>query len=175
MGKNALILHAWHNSPKDQWYPWLKSTLEKKGYIVHIPELPTMNTDLPNLSIQINVAEKYITKNTVVVGHSLGALLALRLAEKYTYQKMILLAGWDFNDLTTEHRLFWKNPMNHTAIKKHVKEIYCLSSDNDPYYTAFTVEDMSKRLDGKFILVKRAGHFTKQFGITTIPVILPLV
>ena len=60
-------------------------------------------------------------------------------------------------------------------IKKNVKEIYCLASDNDPYFTAFTVEDMSKRLGGKFILVKGAGHFTKNFGIERIQELLSII
>jgi hypothetical protein len=170
--KHALILHAWYNKPENHWYPWLKKELETKGYEVNAPELPTMNTDLPDLNQQLKTVEKLITKDTVVIGHSLGCLLAMRLAEKHTYQKMILVAGWDFNDLTVEHRLFWPDPMNHDAIKKHVKEIYVVSSDNDPYITAFLAEEMSKRLDGKFILIKGAGHFTKDYGITQIPEIL---
>lgn len=173
--KHALILHAWYNGPKDHWYPWLKKELEKKGYNVGVPELPTMNTALPDLAKQFKVAEKYNTKDTLVIGHSLGALLAMRLAEKCTYKRMILVSGWDFNDLTPEHRLYWQTYIDHTAIKKHVNEIYIISSDNDPYVTAATAHDMSKRLGGKFILVKGAGHFTKQYGVSQIPVILKLV
>ena len=170
--KHALILHAWYNNPNAHWYPWLKKELEKKGYAVDVPELPTMNTALPDLAKQFKVAEKYISNDMSVIGHSLGSVLAMRLAETYSYKKMILLAGWDFNDLTAEHRLFWKTPMNHAEIKKHVKDIYVISSDNDPYITAITAEDMSKRLGGKFVLVKGAGHFTKDYGVTKIPEIL---
>jgi uncharacterized protein len=171
--KHALILHAWYNHPADHWYPWLKKELENKGYTVAIPELPTMNTDLPDLEKQLSVAETYVSKDTTVIGHSLGALLAMRLAEKYSYEKMLLVAGWDFNDLTAEHRLFWKTPIDHAAIKQHVKNTIVISSDNDPYITAITAEDMSKRLGGEFVLVKDAGHFTKKYGITKIPGMLP--
>jgi hypothetical protein len=173
--KNAIILHAWHNHATDDWYPWLKKELEKKGYKVTVPELPTMNTDLPDFPKQFKFVEKYISEDTIVIGHSLGTLLAMRLAEKYSYQKMFLVAGWDFNELTAEHRLFWNVPMNHKAIKNHVKDIYVISSDNDPYITACTAEDMSRRLGGKYILVKGAGHFTTQFGITTMPQILDFI
>jgi uncharacterized protein len=173
--KHALILHAWYNHPKDQWYPWLAKELEKKGYEVSAPELPTMNTNLPDLARQLKTAEKYVSNDSVVIGHSLGSLLTMRLAEKHSYQKMILVAGWDFNDLTVEHHLYWQTPINHAEIKKHVKEIYVASSDNDPYITAFLAEEMCKRLDGKFILIKGAGHFTKEYGITKIPELIKLV
>jgi uncharacterized protein len=173
--KHALILHAWYNKPDNHWYPWLKNELEKKGYTVDVPELPTMNTDLPDMARQLKTAEKFITNDSVVIGHSLGCLLSMRLAENHSYQKMVLVAGWDFNDLTAEHRLFWPNPINHDVIKKHIKKIYVISSNNDPYTTAVTAEDMSKRFAGKFILIKDAGHFTKKYGITKIPIILNLL
>lgn len=170
MAKQALILHAWYEKPESNWYQWLKTELEKRDYTVFIPELPTMQTDLPDMQQQLSHIEQTVTMNkqTIVIGHSIGCLLAMRLAEKHTFGKIFLVAGWDFNDLTIEHRLFWPNPIDHEAITKHVKQTYCLSSDNDPYMTAFTVEEMSKRLGGKFILIKGAGHFTEKFGVTKI-------
>lgn len=175
MKQSVLILHAWHNYPSDHWYPWLSTQLSTKGYSVSIPELPTMNTDLPDLHAQLPIASAFLKKDTIVIGHSLGSLLAMRLAERYSFAKMILVAGWDFNELTAEHRLFWKQPIDHAAIKKHVHDIYCVTSDNDPYITAITVEDMSKRLDAKYVLVKGAGHFTKEYGVITVPSILSLL
>lgn len=175
MKKQALILHAWYEKPDKNWYPWLKTELEKRRYTVFVPDLPTMQTDLPDMQQQLNFIEKTVTidSETMVVGHSIGCLLAMRLAEKYSYNKMFLVAGWDFNDLYPQHRLFWPNPIDHEVIKKHVKKIYCLSSDNDPYTTAFAAEEMSKRLSGKFILIKGAGHFTEKYGVTTMSAILP--
>lgn len=177
MKKQALILQGWYQKPESNWYPWLKTELEKRGFTTFLPDLPTIHTDLPDMNKQIEHIEQLLTfdNETIVFGHSLGCLLAMRLAEKYLYKKMFLIAGWDFNDLSVEHRLFWKKPINHEAIKEHVREIYCVSSDNDPYMTAFTVEEMSKRLGGKFILVKGAGHFTDQFGIKKIVQILELI
>src|SRR4030042_3332927 len=176
--KNALILHAWYSKPEDNWYPWLKSKLEKKGYEVYIPDLPTMQTNLPDMKKQLGFIEKSfkIDKNTIVFGHSLGTLLVMRLAEKYKFMKLFLIAGWDFDDLTAEHKLFWPNKINHSKIKNNVKEIYCLSSDNDPYMTAFTVEEMSKRLGGKFVLLKGKAHFSKKIGgVTKIPEFLKYI
>lgn len=175
--KQALILQGWYQKPESNWYPWLKKELEKKKITVFLPDLPTMHTDLPDMQKQLSHINRVVTINnqTIIICHSLGALLGMRLAEKHSFDKLFLVAGWDFNDLTAEHRLFWKRPINHDIIKQHVKKIYCISSDNDPYMTAFTVEEMSKRLDGKFILIKSAGHFTKKDGITTVPEILKYI
>jgi predicted alpha/beta hydrolase family esterase len=173
--KKTLIIECWYGHPEDNWYHWLKKELEKKGYEVYVPDLPTMDTSLPDMKKQLEFIEKTvkINKDTIVFGHSLGALLAMRLAEKHTFSKLFLVAGWDFNDLTREHKLFWKTKINHSKIKKNVKDIICISSDNDPFITAITAEDMSKRLGGKFLLIKGARHFSEKLGgITKIPELL---
>ena len=108
--KNALILECWYGNPTDHWYPWLKEQLESQGFQVTIPDLPTIRTDLPDLSQMLSSVDKEmkIDEKTTIIGHSIGALLAMRIAEKHIYDKMILVAGWDFNDLTLEHKLFWQ-------------------------------------------------------------------
>ena len=130
MNKTALILHAWLNGPDAHWYPWLKTELESRGYTVYLPEIPTMNTDAPNLHKQMEFIEKNIPldENMIMFGHSLGCLLAMRLAEKHQFSKLFLIAGWDFDDLTVEHNSFWENKINHAAIIKNLKDIYCLTS-----------------------------------------------
>ena len=88
---------------------------------------------------------------------------------------MILVSGWDFNDLTSEHQLFWKIPLDHKKITSNVKDIVCIGSDNDPYFTYDTTESMGKRLGAKCIKVNGAGHFLEKYGITQIPEILDLI
>lgn len=170
----ALILQGWYQKPKSNWYPWLKKELENRGYSVSLPDLPSMHSDTPDMKKQLQYIDALVTldRDSIVFGHSLGALLGMRLAEKYSFNKFILVAGWDFNDLTQEHKLFWKTNIDHKKIKKNVREIYCISSDNDPYVTAFMAEEMSKRLGAQFILINGAGHFTDKDGITKIPQLL---
>ncbi len=175
--KKALILHAWYEKPDSLWYPWLKQKLEEKKYKVFVPRIPTMKDDYPDMNKQLNFIENLleIDKETTVIGHSLSCLLALRLAERCSYQKMILVAGWDFNDLTKEHRSFWPNKINHDLIKKNIKEIYCITSDNDPYITLFQVKEMSKRLGAKYIVIKKGRHFATTNKTKQIIQLLPLI
>ncbi|MFQ5493057.1 MAG: RBBP9/YdeN family alpha/beta hydrolase [Candidatus Dojkabacteria bacterium] len=168
--KNAIILQGWYQKTNANWYPWLKDQLRSKGYEVHLPDLPTIHTDRPDLQIQLDYLfdNLEVNRDTILIGHSLGSLLALRVAEKVELDKIFLVAGWDFNDLTEEHQLFWEKPVNHSKIIENVGEIYCYSSDNDPYITAFHAEEMCKRLKGTFVLVEGAGHFTTKDGVTKI-------
>lgn len=172
--KNALILQGWYQQPESNWYPWLKAELKKMNYKVDIPDLPTMQTESPDLEKQLNflLDTHTITQNTSIFGHSLGALLGMRVAEAQSIDALFLIAGWDFNDLTYEHRLFWKSPIDHEQIKENTNRIVVVSSDTDPYITAFQCEEMCKRLEGEFILIKNAGHFTSKDGVKQIEELL---
>lgn len=169
------MLISWYGAPENDWFPWLKNELEKKGYDVAVPDFATMRTDLPDMEDMLKTLK--VDKDTVVIGHSLGAVLGLRLAERQSFAKLILVSGWDFDDLTAEHRLFWPNKINHEKIKENVNEIVVIHSDNDPYITAAQAEEMcNKRLGGKFVLLHNAGHISKKSGNRTdLPEILPFL
>lgn len=175
--KKALILHAWFSRPADNWYPWLKNELEKKGYEVWLPELPTMPMNAPDMDTMLNflLEKKYIDKDTVVIGHSLGSVLAMRLAERISFKMGVLLAGWDYNDLTPEHQNFWKNMINHELIKKNVPEWVGLISENDPYVTKIIAHEMMGRLGGKAVDVGLRGHFGEDDGVKEVREVLELV
>lgn len=172
--KKAVILHAWFSNPTSNWYPWLKNELENKGYEVWLPELPTMPTKDLDMEAMLKfiLEKKFIDKYTVVIGHSLGSVLAMRLAEKIPFTKGIMVAGWDYNDLTPEHKSFWKNMINHELIKSHVSEWVGLISENDPYVTKIIAHEMMGRLNGKAVDVGQRGHFGKDDGIKELPEIM---
>lgn len=175
--KNALILTGWCQKTTDNWYPWLKKELERKAYRADLPDLPTIHTDMPDLQKILKFIEnqRKFEGNSLVIGHSLGCLIALRLAEKHRIGKIILVSGWDFDDLTEAHKLFWKTKIDHAKINRNVKKVIVLHSDNDPYISAFQAEEMSKRLNGKFVLVKGAGHFTSADNVNKLPQLIQLI
>lgn len=175
--KKALILHAWYDSPTGQWYPWLKKELELKGYQVRVPALPTMGTSGPDMETMVKfiLDNNLLDKDTVVIGHSLGAVLALRLAERTTFKRGILLAAWDYNDLTPEHQSFWTKMTDHSTIKKNVPSWVTIISDNDPYVTKAIAHEMSGRLGAKIVDAGVKGHFLAKDGVTEVPEVLEFV
>src|SRR6476660_7808030 len=81
--KNALILHGTDASPASNWFSWLNDELEKSGYDVWLPQLP--HSDKPSTQIYndflLSQEAFEFTSETIVVGHSSGAVEALSLLE----------------------------------------------------------------------------------------------
>jgi len=77
-----VILHGYTGSASRNFIPWLKSELEKRGHEVQAPELP--NTKAPVEEEQVNyfLTNCKIDQNTVIVGHSLGGVVALKAIMK---------------------------------------------------------------------------------------------
>ncbi|OGM21351.1 hypothetical protein A2714_02545 [Candidatus Woesebacteria bacterium RIFCSPHIGHO2_01_FULL_38_9] len=100
--KNAIVLHGWGNSSKDNWFLWLKTELEKRGWKVWVPNLP--KTDWPDVHNWDPYVLKGwdINKDTVLIGHSAGSVEALSILGQINtkIQKAILVSG--FTDLIKE-------------------------------------------------------------------------
>lgn len=175
--KNVVFLQSWYSTITDNWYGWLKEELDKKGYQTHFIDLPEMRKDVPDMNVMLCSIEslRCINEDTVLIGHSLGCLLALHLAETHSVDKIILIAGWDYDDLEEGHVLFWKERINHEQIKEHTKQRVVIHSDNDPYVTQITAQSMAKRLGAEFILIPGGGHLTEKTGFTTLPQIMKFI
>lgn len=173
--KKILLLHAWCATSKDHWYPWLSRELINQRFDVYIPQLK--DKDSPTLKDWTKSVFKNVEldKNTIVIGHSLGSVLGLRLAERYEIKKLVLVSGWDFWDLTPEHETFFKTRIDHSKIKENVKERLIIHSDTDPYITSWQAKGFAKRLCAKFILIEGKGHFTKEDGVEKLPEVLSVV
>ncbi|QQS38423.1 alpha/beta hydrolase [Candidatus Woesebacteria bacterium] len=175
--KNVLFLQSWYSNISDNWYPWLQKELARIGYVTNFTDIPEMRKDAPNMAKILKFIESnsVLNTDTIIVGHSLGNLLAMRLAERYKFKKMILVSVWDYDDLCEGHKSFWKTKINHKAIKRNVKDIYVIHSDNDPYYTALAAKDTSNRLNAKYILLEGGGHFGSEDGYKKLPQVLELI
>ncbi|KKU95861.1 MAG: hypothetical protein UY27_C0007G0029 [Candidatus Gottesmanbacteria bacterium GW2011_GWA1_48_13] len=97
--KNALILHGAGNTSQGNWFPWLKKELEKKGYVVWSPDLP--NSDVPKqddwLHTIFSNTQWQFNEESVIIGHSAGAAVILRILEQLpdgvSINKAVLVAG----------------------------------------------------------------------------------
>lgn len=175
--KKLLIAHGWFGTPADNWYPYLKEVAKKLGYEVHIPQLK--DKDNPTLdSWTTSIQDEFvIDEETSIVGHSLGAVLALKLLQNSSIKidRLLLVSGWDFWDLTPEHKTFFDVPVDHEKVIVNSTRISVVHSTNDPYITVYQAEEMSKRLKADFHKVENGGHLQATDGFSTFPLLVDLI
>ena len=96
--KRVVLLHGKGGSPASGTLAWLKERLNDLGYEVQIPALP--NTDEPDDEEQADYVEKNCTldENTVIVGHSFGGIVVLRLLERGYRVKRVALVSTPYTD-----------------------------------------------------------------------------
>jgi len=91
---NILILHGYRDKGEVGWRAWLKRKLEKDDHNVYVPTLP--NSNKPVFEDWMNFIEEnhsqILDDDLIIIGHSLGGFLSLKLAENYKFKKIILVA-----------------------------------------------------------------------------------
>lgn len=162
--KNAIILHGTLGSPDGNWFRWLKKELEHHGFDTWLPTLP--HATQPSLHewgrfVRSNCPFP-INSDTLIVGHSSGAILALILAQqnKEPIGGVVGVSVFHDNSLNWEpnNRLFdvafaWGN------ISAHARRLLLVHSDNDPYVPLAQARFVAKRSGAELVVVPGEGHF----------------
>lgn len=77
-----VLVHGYKASSATNFFPWLKEELIKKGHEVIVPDLPDPeNPDPEEWTKALLEDVKTVDDETIVVGHSIGAVEALRFLE----------------------------------------------------------------------------------------------
>jgi leucyl-tRNA synthetase len=162
---NFLILHGWEGSAHSNFIPKLKKDLEDRGYEVQAPNLP--GTMFPKESEQIEfiLENCKIDSNTIIIGHSLGTVLAMKLLEKIDFKikKCILIAAFDQPNVKIGELPFAKDfgwNFDYQKIAGNTNSGLILQAQNDSYLEVSEGENLCKKLDFEFIATQaEGGHF----------------
>ncbi len=174
--KNAVIIHGWGADSKSNWFPWLKTELEKQGIRISVPDFP--NSQNPVLSEWLHYFEKnvQVDQNTILIGHSLGVSFILHLLEHLPPNKKIkaafLVATFDRSLAIPEIENFVDKPFNWQKIKTLCKKFFVINSDNDPYIPIEIGENLAKNLDTKLIIEHNGEHLSNPDGMLGYPKLL---
>jgi len=177
---NFLILHGYTGSAGRNFIPWLKTELEKQGYKVQTPELP--NSDDPKESEQVDYILKKcsIDENTIIVGHSLGCIVAMKALQKYgkSVKGLILLdAAVDPAFSGATPRPFHKNfswNFDYERLKKYAPARTILSDLKEGEPRVGYLKTLSKKLDAQLITGRSTeNHFTAEREPLVLEILTP--
>ncbi|MCT4592538.1 MAG: leucine--tRNA ligase [Candidatus Gracilibacteria bacterium] len=170
----AFILHGWGGNFEDNFFPWAKKELLSRKHEVIVPNFP--NTNNPIYKEWKAYFDEHFAKDiderSLFVGHSLGCrFLLLYLSEHEIYLDNIILVAPPKTDCgINEIMNFYQKEVDFEKIKRQVKNIYIVYSDNDHCIRHDEFESLRDLLGAKEIFLPQRGHFND----LTLPEILPL-
>ena len=193
-----VLIHGAMGNPEENWFPYFKQSLEAFGQEVIIPRFPVDTWDeitengpkkLPikqNLANWLDIFEPIAkrfkkSEKLCFVGHSLGPLFILHAVSRFDIQLDSAIFVTPFLDVL--HRMwqidhvnasFYKTDFDFKKLKERIPISYTLFSNNDPYVPLDSNKDFSSRLKSSSIEVCGAGHFNKEFGYTSFPLVIEL-
>ena len=162
-----VILHGYKSRPDRPRWLWFKSELEKLGHEVVIPVLP--NSDEPSESEQVAAALAAVTydENTILVGHSLGAVVAMKMLQKINKEiaGLVLIApAIDPAFPNAEERPFWKTfswDIDYDKLKKLTNFRLVLSDLKEEPRRIGYLKELAPKLQAQLIETRaEKEHFT---------------
>ncbi len=162
--KNAVILHGTMGSPNGNWFQWLKGELEAKGLFVWLPQLP--HPEQPSLRAEADYVYAScpfpIDEDTLIVGHSSGAILALILAQesKAKIGGIVAVSVFHDNSLKWEaNNSLFDVPFEWQAIRENVDRLLFVHSDTDPYVPLKQAQFVADHCKAQMLVLPNQGHF----------------
>ncbi len=161
---NFVLLHGSGSSPER--YPWLEKELKSRGYRVQSPTLAHSDKTRANEKEDMESLWKQVKfdEDSVVIGYSLGAIVALKAIEELNHKvkKLVLVAGFSepkFKRKSSPLDYNWK--FDFKKIKENCGSIAILHDLNDPYIFTEQAHKLHDSLGGELVNVNAQGaHFT---------------
>ncbi|MBI2009204.1 leucine--tRNA ligase [Candidatus Saccharibacteria bacterium] len=183
--KECLVVHGVSGHKRENWFPWLKSTLGSKNWIVKVPNMPT--PDHPKIEEWNKTLLGEFEEGAIIAGHSLGAPAALNLLQTANKKADGLILVAPVNPRQDWRHLKLKYPeVNWDAVRKFAEikfdwekinrlagRITIYYSDNDKYISVSSIDFYKKHFPNatfKFLIGK--GHFNESSGMTEFPEII---
>ena len=148
-------------SPKDNWFPYLKEELEKLKIEVIASEFP--DNQLARESYWIPFLKDILQADdqTVLVGHSSGAIAAMRFAETNRLLGSVLVGAYHTDlGLPTEIQSgYFNRPWDWGSIKQKQEWIIQFASVNDPWIPIEEARFVRDKLSTEYHEFIDQGHF----------------
>lgn len=170
---NYLILHGSFGNPFGNWFPYLRSELEKKELTVYTPDMPTgvgyQNYDNWSQVMDAYVTSGIINENTVVFAHSIAPVFICKylVDRNLRVKRLVLVCGFnnylginEEYDAVNESMYF--DSLN--DVKNCCDDIICFYSDNDPYVTYEKEKEFADLIANKSVVISGGGHLNSESG-----------
>ncbi len=165
-----------NSTPNENWFPYAKKELEKIGLLVINKEFP--DPELAREEYWLPFIKKLgADENTILIGHSSGAIAAMRFVERNKILGSILVATYytDLRDEREKKSGYFDRPWDWESIRKNQKWIVQFASTDDPYVPIKEARFIHQKLQTEYREYKDEGHFGADKNKTIFPEITAVI
>lgn len=162
---------------KGGWQSYAVRRLKGLGFNAINPTFPDNIEAKESVWLPYLQHELKVDEHTLLVGHSSGAVAALRYAEKHPIYASILI-GVCHTDLGLESEKvsgYYDRPWNWQAIKKHQHWTAILASTDDPFIPISEARFVQKQLGCEYHEFSDLQHFGYPNDLATLPELVQII
>lgn len=175
--KYIIINHGFMGSNTENWFPYVKEKIDDESHQVIIPQYP-VDKEHQFYDYWKKVLDQYngfgyINSNTVMIGHSSGAIFTIKylLNIKIKIDKLILVSG--FNNYFAENEDQYHSMVNKSMyveedmlkkVKNYCNEIIVIYGSDDPYIPQETFHNFATHLGAEEVIITNGGHLNTAAG-----------
>lgn len=157
-----IIIHGNSGSTgQDHWFPYVKEKLEQLGLEVISETMPDNYAAKESVWLPFIKNNLKADENTILIGHSSGAVATMRYAEQNKIYGSILV-GVCYTDLGNDNEKasgYYNHPWYWDKIKANQNWIVQFSSTDDPYIPIEEARFIHEHLDSEYHEATNEGHY----------------
>ncbi|TSC63164.1 MAG: leucyl-tRNA synthetase [Parcubacteria group bacterium Athens0416_74] len=161
-----VILHGFQSGPDRPRWIWARQKLEEMGHEVIIPSLPNPDAPTEREWVEAALAATSYDERTVLVGHSLGSVAALKVLEKLDtpIARLVTVGGFVSKDFKDNPRPFEKTftwSFDGEKIRRNARSITILHDPRDYAVSEAQARELSDLLRTPLTIgTSNKPHFT---------------
>jgi len=158
-------------TPQDNWFPSIGNELEKLGVEIITREFPDNILAREKYWVPFLLNELKVDENTILIGHSSGAIAAMRVAEQTKIYGSVLVGAYH-SDLGIEAEKqagYFDRPWNFQAIAANQKWVMIFASVDDPWIPIEEARYLKDQLVAEYHEFTNQGHFGGDYFKTEFP------
>ena len=148
------------------FYGWLDAKIKSDSalsekYALELRDFPDPHVCRGSVWLPFVRDELHADENSVLIGHSSGAVACARYAEKYKVKGICVVAGYDddLGDATERASGYFDNPWEYEKIRENTEFRVCFIGAKDHLVPAEVQRRFAKNLHAKVVEFPKGGHF----------------
>ncbi len=144
----------------DAWLPYVEKELVAAGFEVINRSFPDPGPARAKYWLPF-IEELGADENTIIIGHSSGAVAAMRYAQDHQIYGSVLVGACytDLGEPSEKISGYYDTPWDWESIKANQRWILQYASPDDPFIPISEPRFIQKKLSAKYFELTKRGHF----------------